>query len=230
MNNTTPPNKLHPLLAAAAGSVILASGVGIAAMTGAFNHDEKPAPAPVVATAAPLAPAPVATIPAPAPPVVATTPKPAKVVVKKEVVTHHVHHKAAAPKTVAYSESNQASEEHYVAPKPMCMDCGTVVAVQPVVTEAKPSGIGAVGGAILGGVLGHQMGGGDGKKAMTAVGVIGGAMAGNQIEKSRQKITSYDVTVQMEDGSTRNFSYDTAPSFSNGEHVKVSGGRLMSAY
>ncbi len=227
MNNTTPPNKLHPLLAAAAGSVIIASAVGIAAMTGLLTHDEKPVPTPVAVSSIP-APT-VAAQPVVAPVVVAA-PTPEKVEVKKEVVvTHRVHHKAAVHKTVAQAEtSSSASQEHYVAPKAVCMDCGTVLAVQPVVTESKPSGMGAVGGAILGGVLGHQFGGGDGKKAMTAAGVIGGAMAGNQIEKSQHKITSYDVTVQMEDGSTRNFSYDTAPSVSSGEHVRVSGNQLIS--
>lgn len=225
MNNATPPNKLHPLMATAAGAVILASGVGIATMTGLFNHDEKPTPAPVAVTT--VAPATIAEVPpvAPTPPVVAVTPEPAKVVVKKEVVTHKVQHKAPVHKTVAKNEAS------YTAPKPVvCMDCGTVVAIQQIMSAAKPSGIGAVSGAIIGGVIGHQFGGGDGKKAMTAAGVVGGAMAGNQIEKSRQTVAGYEVSVQMDNGSSRTFNYNSVPKFSNGEKVRISNGTLMSGY
>ncbi len=217
MNNATPTNKLHPLMATAAGAVILASGVGIAAMTGAFNDDEKPTPAPAPSVAA---------TPTPVAPVVAVTPKPATVVPKKEVVTHHVHHKAPTHKTIAQNDNYQAPTNTPA----VCMDCGTVVAVQPIMAQAKPSGVGAVSGAIIGGVIGHQFGGGDGKKAMTAAGVVGGAMAGNQIEKSRQTVAGYEVSVQMDNGSSRTFNYDSAPKFSNGEKVRVSNGTLISGY
>ncbi len=228
MNNSTPQNKLHPLMTVAAVSVILASGVGIATMTGLLPHQQTPISSqpPIAITAPPSAPA---LVPA-ATSTIATVvkvPEPVKPVVKK--MAAQIHHKAVTHKTIAHTENQAVSEDHYNAPPPVCMDCGTVLAVQPMISESKPSGIGAVGGAILGGVIGHQFGGGDGKKAMTAAGVVGGAMAGNQIEKSQHKITSYNVTVQMEDGSTRSFSYDTAPNFSSGEHVKVSGNRLISA-
>jgi hypothetical protein len=40
-------------------------------------------------------------------------------------------------------------------------------------------------GAVVGGLLGNQVGGGNGKKLATIAGVIGGGMLGNQIANSR---------------------------------------------
>ena len=47
---------------------------------------------------------------------------------------------------------------------------------------ARPSGAGAVIGAIAGGVLGHQVGGGFGRAAATGIGAVAGAAIGNGIE------------------------------------------------
>ncbi len=51
-----------------------------------------------------------------------------------------------------------------------------------VVSQAPKSGAGAVMGAIAGGAVGSQIGGGMGRAAATAVGILGGAVLGNRIE------------------------------------------------
>jgi outer membrane lipoprotein SlyB len=84
-----------------------------------------------------------------------------------------------------------------------------------------------VTGAVLGGVAGHQMGNGKGKDAMTVVGVIGGAFAGNAAEKALRKTQHYEVTVRMEDGNTQTFNYQAVPPYSSGDAVRVDGGQLM---
>ena len=53
---------------------------------------------------------------------------------------------------------------------------------QQVVTEGQKSGAGAVMGAIAGGAVGHQVGGGNGRALATMAGVIGGAVLGDKIE------------------------------------------------
>ena len=55
---------------------------------------------------------------------------------------------------------------------------------QPLVVQQQPatSGGGAVIGGIVGGLAGNQIGGGSGRAAATALGVIGGALLGNSIE------------------------------------------------
>ena len=48
--------------------------------------------------------------------------------------------------------------------------------------QQNKSGAGAAMGAIAGGVLGNQIGGGNGKTAATMLGIFGGAILGNNIE------------------------------------------------
>ncbi|RZU02251.1 glycine zipper 2TM domain-containing protein [Rivibacter subsaxonicus] len=47
--------------------------------------------------------------------------------------------------------------------------------------------LGSVGGAVIGGVLGHQVGGGSGKKIATVAGAAAGGYAGNQVQKNMQE-------------------------------------------
>jgi hypothetical protein len=57
---------------------------------------------------------------------------------------------------------------------------------------------------VLGAVIGHQVGGGDGKKIATAAGAVGGAVIGHQVEKDRSRtLVGYRIEVRMDDGSTR---------------------------
>jgi outer membrane lipoprotein SlyB len=100
-----------------------------------------------------------------------------------------------------------------------------VEAVTPLAQEGKPSGIGAVAGAVLGGLLGNQFGGGDGKTLATIGGVVGGAYAGNTVEKRMHQQTSYRVLVRMDDGSTRSIEQST-PSVGVGARVSVQGNVL----
>ena len=63
-----------------------------------------------------------------------------------------------------------------------CSNCGRVTSVRAIKTRAQGSGVGAAGGAILGGLLGNQIGGGKGKKLATVAGAGGGAVVGTQVE------------------------------------------------
>ncbi len=90
------------------------------------------------------------------------------------------------------------------AQKVVCAHCGTVQSVTPVQREAaKGSGVGVLVGGALGGLLGNQVGGGTGKTVATVLGAVGGGWAGNEVEKRIKKETVYQVTVRMQDGSTR---------------------------
>jgi uncharacterized protein YcfJ len=53
---------------------------------------------------------------------------------------------------------------------------------QQYITEAPRSGGGALLGALVGGLAGNSIGGGSGRAAATALGVFGGAIAGDHIE------------------------------------------------
>lgn len=112
-------------------------------------------------------------------------------------------------------------------PKPVCQDCGTVAGVTAVQVQGEGSGMGAVAGAIAGAVIGHQFGRGQGNTAAKVVGAAGGGYAGNEIEKRIRTSTVYDVTVQMDNGSTRTVRVADPSGISSGERVRVEGGNLI---
>lgn len=109
-----------------------------------------------------------------------------------------------------------------------CADCGVIESVREIDTKGSGSGVGGVGGAVVGGLLGNQVGDGRGKDVMTVVGAVGGAIAGNEIEKRVKATKSYEITVRLQDGSSRVISAATLPSWRNGDKVKVVNGLIES--
>ncbi len=101
----------------------------------------------------------------------------------------------------------------------------TVLSIERVEDAAEGSGVGAVGGGVLGGVLGNQVGKGNGRKAMTVLGAIGGAVAGNAIEKTVKSSAHYDVRVRLGDGSTRVLRYEQPPQFQAGDRIRLDESR-----
>jgi len=108
-----------------------------------------------------------------------------------------------------------------------CKSCGSVIEVKKIEQKGEASGAGAVIGGIAGGVLGHQIGSGRGNTAATVAGAAGGAYAGHQIEKNKNAKTTYQVVVQMEDGTTKHFDYAEPTAFRVGDKVKLSSGKLV---
>ncbi len=80
---------------------------------------------------------------------------------------------------------------------------------------------------MLGGVVGHQIGGGRAKEAMTVVGAVGGAVAGHQIEKQIRAKTIWRIDVKMEDGSLRSITQSNPPALAIGAKVRVNGNQLV---
>lgn len=118
----------------------------------------------------------------------------------------------------------------------VCATCGTVESVVAVERQGQVNGVavggttiglGTVAGGVVGGLLGKQMGGGNGKTAMTVLGVAGGAVAGNAIEKNMKKVTVYQVRVRMDDGSVRTIEQPAAVQV--GAKVVVEGNTLRAA-
>lgn len=105
-----------------------------------------------------------------------------------------------------------------------CAGCGVVESVQAVQRKGDASGVGAVAGTVLGGVIGNQFGGGDGRKAMTVLGAVGGGVAGHEVEKRARGTTVYVVKVRLDDGGLR--SIEQAQSVAVGTRVRVDGGTL----
>ena len=211
MENTSPQsNRLHPLMAAAAGAVIVASLVGVAAMTGilpkARGNDGAPvAPQIPVAAVAPLATASAASIQPAAP---------------------------AATRSHVRRISHPVSTEPPYRPEPqqrvaVNQNVGTVESITPITQQGQGTGLGAVGGAVAGGLLGHQIGGGNGRIVATVLGALGGGVAGNMVEQRVRSDTEYQVRVRMEDGSSRVVTYHQQPNVGVGQRVRVENGAIV---
>lgn len=115
-----------------------------------------------------------------------------------------------------------------VAAVATCAECGVIESVREVAAKGQGSGLGAVGGGVVGGLLGNQVGAGRGKGVMTVVGVVGGALAGNEVEKRVKTTKSYEVTVRLNDGSSRVISEANLPTWRTGDKVKVVNGAIRS--
>ncbi|NYH27348.1 glycine zipper 2TM domain-containing protein [Paraburkholderia bryophila] len=245
MNNnltSTQPqrSRIHPLVAGAAVAVILASATGIAAMTGllptshAVTEPATPATA-IGAISAQTAPGVNAQVTATQP---AQVQQPTQQIAQQPMqqaapVRPPVHHTHPRP---PMSAPTYANNQEYQAPYPSSAQrpvadpyAGEVVAINTVQAPEPTTGLGALGGAVAGGLVGNQIGGGRGKIFTTIAGVVGGGLAGNGIEHAVRKQTSYQVQVRMQDGSYRNFNYETQPPVQIGERVRVSGDSLSAS-
>jgi uncharacterized protein YcfJ len=205
--STATPTRLHPLAITAAASVTVVSLVGAAAILGWLPSSHgtgvqdgalsSSVQQPVGLVAAPVLVPAQAVVAAPvqvsatrfqtpdgrvfeqvnpsasvavAPPAY-TAPKP---VVHKKVVHHYVER--VAPQREYVQQSSSSYSPAYSAQHP----------VRSYVSDMNPVGTGI--GAVVGGVLGHQVGGGNGKKIATVAGVLLGGYAGNEVAHDRNPL------------------------------------------
>ncbi len=224
----------HPLLLVAAGSVTILSLAGVSYLAGWL-----PGPASHASEGRPVAAVTAATAPAVSPPISVAQSvslpqeKPKTTSRSTETSAPAVRRSVPNPVVRAPEEISVPTITVASAPTPVaapapaiCRECGVVESVREVAVEAKGSGGGAVAGGIVGGVIGNQWGRGATRDIATVLGAIGGAYAGNHIEKSIKESKRYDISVLLEDGSTRSFSSDSVPSWHVGDRVRIQNGLL----
>jgi outer membrane lipoprotein SlyB len=101
---------------------------------------------------------------------------------------------------------------------------GNVSSIEEITERPKGTGVGAVTGGVIGGVLGNQVGDGNGQKAATAVGAIGGAVLGNNVERNyREKVVGYRIHVRLDNGETRSFQASQT-NLQPGDRVRIDSG------
>lgn len=108
----------------------------------------------------------------------------------------------------------------------LCDGCSFVSEIHSETRKGKGSGLGVVGGAVLGGLLGHQLGGGTGKKLATVGGAAAGGYAGNEVEKNMKKHTVWVVQLASKDGTTRRMELGADPQLKVGDVVREKDGQL----
>lgn len=109
----------------------------------------------------------------------------------------------------------------------LCDTCGTVQSVSQVTREGKGGAAGVVGGAVVGGLIGNQFGGGSGKTLATVAGAAGGAYVGNEVQKKASTKQVWVTTLKMKDGSTRRFEQEASPNWAKGAILQVDGNRVF---
>lgn len=130
-------------------------------------------------------------------------------------------------------------KETVKTPREVCKDV-TVTRQRPVQDSNRIAGTAV--GAVVGGLLGNQVGGGNGKKIATVAGAVGGGYAGNQVQgrmqsndtytttetrcntvtDSHDKVVGYDVKYDL-DGKVGQVRMDRDP----GQQIPVREGQLV---
>ena len=112
--------------------------------------------------------------------------------------------------------------------KGTCSECGVVQSTRVITQPGDGGAVGIVGGAVVGGLLGNQVGDGRGKDIATVAGAVGGAMVGNEIEKRVDTTKRYETVVRFNDGTTRTLTATNPTAWRAGDKVKVINGVIHS--
>ena len=227
-----PPSsrRMHPLMTTAAVAVIIASLTAVAAITGvlptskATQGSTDPNVAAQSAAAMPGASAPMA-LAAPGQttqPNQAAAPYPAQNVAPAPT--------PARAREPSYAERAPSTSPHYAQSQPRQSAspyAGRVTSITPITTQGKETGLGMIGGAVVGGLLGNQVGRGNGRTLATVGGALAGGYGGHVAENYYSRDTQYRVNVHMDNGTNRSFTYKAAPGFQPGDRVHVEDGSLV---
>lgn len=218
MSETT--SKTSPFVIAASIAVIIASIVGVGAMTGLLPGRGAKIETP------PAASAPAETGKTAGE---ATTPPQPAMMAKTDAAVEKASKPDTTEKPVAkHAHRAAASDESpRKAQAPRCDNCGVITSIRTVEQAGEGSGLGAIAGGVVGGLLGHQVGGGTGKDIATIAGAVGGGYAGHQVEKKIKTIKHYEISVRMDDGSYRTMTQEISPAFAIGDRVKIIDGSLL---
>ena len=116
-----------------------------------------------------------------------------------------------------------SSYGHYV-------ERGSVESIAQLHNGGGTSGVGLAGGALVGGLLGHQMGKGTGKTVMTIAGAAAGAYAGNEIEKGQASGGGFRIGVRLRDGRIVTVDQSSVNGLRIGDRVRIEQNRVYPDY
>ena len=103
---------------------------------------------------------------------------------------------------------------------------GTVESIVQDTVQSGNAAVGTIGGAVVGGLLGNQIGGGRGQTAATVIGAGGGAFLGNQAAQRSQSFV-WRIGVRYDDGSLATIQQTAAPALRIGDRVRVTANGIQ---
>ena len=86
---------------------------------------------------------------------------------------------------------------------------GTVESIRSQTVQNNNQTLGTIGGALVGGILGNQVGQGSGRTAATVVGAAGGAYAGNRMTSGSSLV--WIIGIRYDDGSFATVQQSSSP-------------------
>ena len=131
----------------------------------------------------------------------------------------------AAPIAQAQTSQSAANPDKSELAR-LCKGCAWVSNVHREERKGKASGLGVVGGAVVGGLLGNRVGRGNGRALATVGGAAAGGYAGNEIEKNAKTQQVWVVRLINKDGSHRTHEQAANPNLRPGDQVVLVNGQL----
>lgn len=109
---------------------------------------------------------------------------------------------------------------------------GEIIQLDAAFIDNNATGLGTLGGAVVGGVAGSTIGGGRGRVLSTLGGAVIGGLVGTGIERGISSRDAIDVTVRLDNGQVLSIVQELGPeerSFAIGDRVRVLRGADGSA-
>ena len=100
---------------------------------------------------------------------------------------------------------------------------GVVQSTRKVTIEKGETGVGVIGGGLIGGIAGSTIGGGTGSAVAAVAGAVVGGLAGQAIERNTAKEEGLEITIKLNSGETIAVVQATSEQFNHGEAVQLVG-------
>ncbi len=136
---------------------------------------------------------------------------------------------AALGSLAACQTANPDVVNRYDAQRMSSVQDATVLSIRPVTLQGSQSGVGTVGGAVIGGIAGSNVGGPRTSGIVGIVGAIAGGLIGNAVERDATQQQAIEILVQLKNGDRRSVIQGVgSETFAAGDPVIMvtTGGRV----
>ena len=110
---------------------------------------------------------------------------------------------AALGSLAACQTANPDVVSRYDAQRMSSVQDATVLSIRPVTLQGRDNGVGTVGGAVIGGIAGSNVGGPRTGGIVGIVGAIAGGLIGNAVERDATQQQDVEILVQLKNGDRR---------------------------
>jgi outer membrane lipoprotein SlyB len=121
----------------------------------------------------------------------------------------------------AYPPQSSSVYQYYQTQNEQVVRTGTVESIRNVQIVNPQSGVGALGGAALGGIAGSGAGEGSGQAAMTVLGALAGGLIGQHVEAGANTKNGIEITVHLDTGELVAITQTADEQFRPGERVRL---------